>query len=218
MRRSIVLAISPFIFAAGCLGHADIMIDNPIASGQLQQPNEIIKPAPYAEAHHQLPPMSMDSKARILEMNGQRACFEVMLHSLQPGFDLRTLKQVLKGNPGDKFEGATVWPNPPQMRTYQGMVDERVPAGSETYCASRDAATNVCLSWQTRPIYRYIQVPGPVNVYESTGKLCFDHRGAVNAQSERMILDLFWIEMVGFMPNKHAIAFRWGFFPPAGKK
>jgi hypothetical protein len=65
----------------------------------------------------------------------------------------------------------------------------------------------------TRPTYVYIKVPGVVNVYESSGRVCFEHQGAVTAKSERVVLDLFNVEMQGWMPVKTGVAFRWGFAP-----
>jgi len=198
---------------AGCLGHADVMIDNPIASGKLDQQNEIIHLNNFGESNHGLPPGTLESRAKMTALDKERACFSVALHGLQSDMDLRRLTAVLKEPKNGKIEGATVWPNPLTMQSYQGLVDERIPAGSETVCTSRDA-NNYCLRWETRPVYRYIKVPGTVNVYESTGRLCFEHRGLITNISERAILDLFWVEMQGWMPFKHSIAFRWGFFPP----
>ena len=54
-------------------------------------------------------------------------------------------------------------------------------------------------------------IPGPVTVYEGAANVCFAHGGIVTKQSQRVILDLHKITMVGFMPQKAGFDFRWGF-------
>ncbi len=197
-------------FGAGCVGGADVMIYNPLTVGRIPQQTEIVKDMSYVENANGLPPASMVQRAKLTELDAKHACFDVQLHSLKPDMDLRRVTAVLKEPEHGKIEGAQVMAREPVVHSYNGLVTETQQSGMETVCAARDV-NNICVRWVTRPTYVYVKVPGVVNVYESVGRLCFDHQGYVTVKSERLILDLFNVEMQGWMPVKHGVAFRWGF-------
>jgi hypothetical protein len=205
-----LLALSALALG-GCVGSADVIIYNPLTVGKVPQQTEIVKEQSGVESYNGLPPMSMVNRAKLAELDSQKACFDVSLHSLRPDMDLRRLTAVLKEPEHGKIEGAQVWARDPEVRSYQGLVDQTERTGMETVCAQYDSTGRVCVRWVTRPTYATYRVPGTVNVYESNGRLCFNHQGYVTQKTERIILDLFSVQMNGWMPVKHGVAFRWGF-------
>jgi len=210
LRRLAPLLLAPVL--GGCVGEADLMIYNPLTVGRIVQQTEIVKDLGGLESAHGLPPASLLQRAKLTDLDARRACFDVSLHSLKSDLDLRNVTAVLKEPSAGKIEGAQVWAREPAVRSYQGLVDETRQSGVALVCSYRDAA-GVCVRWESRPTYVTYKVPGTVNVYESVGRMCFDHGGQVTARSERLILDLFQTEMAGWLPIKQGVAFRWGFAP-----
>lgn len=212
--RSRALSSLALLFAAGCVGHADVMVAHPLTSGGLMGSVEIEKPESMVESQHGLPMGSLTQRATLVDLDGESACFKVQLHGLRPDLvDVRQLKVELSDEPGNhKMEGATVISGGRATPTeYDGLVPHREMTGHETYCTHRDARTNYCEGWATRPTYSTTMVPGMVTVYESSSKICFSHDGLINPRSERVVLDLFKLTMAGWMPMKTGVSFRWGF-------
>ncbi|MEO6952891.1 MAG: hypothetical protein ABI321_13885 [Polyangia bacterium] len=208
------------LLLAGCLGHADVLITHPLIAKTPSAETEVEKPMSFVESGNGLPDGSMTQRARLTKLDEKNACFAVKLHSLRAELsDVRQLTAILKDKPSNRtIEGARIMGGRRSEHTYTGLVEEQQEAGSETYCASRDA-NQVCQSWRTRTLYTTRMVPGPVTVYESTAELCFENDGLVTAKSQRVILDLHKIEMVGFMPARVAgMDFRWGFTGGGGAK
>jgi hypothetical protein len=211
MRNSVLLSL---LFVAGCVGHADVMIPHPL-TGHAISPEEtaVEKPQGFIETSNGLPIGTLTEKAKITRLDEAQACFAVEMHSLNAEFaNIRGLDTVLKAQPsGEKAEGATITNTRTSTHVYEGLVAHQVPTGSEEYCAHRDPSTNGCDTWRTRTLYATTMIPGPVTVYDGSADVCFSHGGVVTKQSQRIILDLHKVTMVGFMPQKTGIDFRWGF-------
>jgi len=204
----------PLVLAAGCVGHADVMIPHPLTGHSISiEATEVEKPQGLVETNNGLPIGALTERAKLTRLDDSQACFAVEMHSLSAEFaNIRALDKVLKAQPsGDKVDTAMVSNARVGTRVYQGLVPHQEASGMEEYCAQRDPNTNACNSWRTRTLYTTTMVPGPVTVYEGSADLCFAHGGIVTKQSQRIILDLHKITMVGFMPQKTGIDFRWGF-------
>lgn len=182
---SFVLAASAAL--AGCAHEPDVEIQNPLASHAVQQ-NQITKPHAYAEQTRGLPPGSMTDQASLLSLDPAQICFGVSLHELDP-IDLRTVEARMISPKLDPIDQAEVAADPPSYQTYDGLVPERRETGSETVCSSRDS-DGVCQSWQTRPTYSTVYVRGPVNVYQTRGRVCFQNHGFATSATEQIGLEL----------------------------
>lgn len=171
----------------GCAHESDVEIRNPLTAHAVDA-NRIVKPHDYAENARGLPPGSMADEATLVSMASDQICFGVTLHELDP-IDLRTVEAELSAPKVDAVDDAKVWAEAPVSREYEGLVPEQHQTGSETVCSSRDS-DGVCQAWQTRPTYATVYVRGPVNVYQSRGRICFANRGIANAATEQVSLKL----------------------------
>lgn len=213
MLLGMALALSAM---GGCAHESDVEIRNPLAAHAVDA-NRIVKPHDYAENARGLPPGSMADEATLLSMASDQVCFGVTLHELDP-IDLRSVEAELSAPKQDGTDDAKVWADQPTLKEYQGLVPEQRETGTETVCSNRDS-DGVCQSWQTRPTYATVYVHGPVNVYESRGRLCFPNRGLATPATEQVSLQLVVRRQGGgnFMTMGWAggggakkVVFRWG--------
>jgi hypothetical protein len=202
MLRLLVVAAA---LASGCVHASDTVIRHPLLAGGVD-PNRIIKTHDFIEGARRLPPGSVADEAVLLSLDAQQACFAVVLHELQP-IDLRDVDATLSApKSGAESSALKVWPEPSQVRTYDGLVPEQRQVGENTTCVTRDAYGN-CLTWHTEPVYQTVMVPGPVNVYEARGRVCIANHATIMPASDQMSLDVR-VRKAGFGSKR--TVFRWG--------
>jgi hypothetical protein len=172
--------------AAGC-ATPEVVIRNPMVVHAIDA-NRIVHPHNYVERARGLPPGSVADEASLTELDPGRVCFGLSVHELD-GVDLQAAEALLKVPKMDAVQGAQVWADPPVFATYQGLIPERRVVGSESYCSARDGYGN-CMVWRTRPVYSTVYVPGPVNVYNSHGTMCFANRNLIGPATEKVTLEL----------------------------
>lgn len=181
------LLVSLVLLASACGPSIDVVIRNPLVVGQVGQ-NTITKPHRWQEERRGLPVGALSDSAQLLSADAQQICFGVTVHELA-AIDPNQTRARLEASKGLLQEQPTVWPNQPTVRTYTGLVPIRVPAGWETYCAARNY-NGYCVRWETRQTFRTAWQPGPVNVYESTMRLCFPNGGALSQLTEFLSLTI----------------------------
>ncbi len=208
--------------AAGCAHEPDVRIRNPLTARAVD-PHRIVHPHDWAEQHHGLPPGSMNDEVLMASADPNQICFGLALHELA-AIDLSGVDARLTVPNMSPLETPTVQAEPPTYQTFQGLVPETRPTGSETFCANYDRYNN-CIRWQTRPTYTTVMVPGPVNVYLTRGMLCFPNGGLLTEATPQITLDLK-VPITGQVglfgrPNKRQI-FGWAFYggaaPPTATK
>jgi hypothetical protein len=231
MRHALVVSL----FASsliGCAHSSDIEIGNPLVIGSVER-NQIVKPHEYTENQRGLPRGSMDDQAAIVSADGTAVCIDLTMHELDP-IDFREADFKLTAKDAEAIDAPRVESGPARTATYDGLVEHRELTGHETYCADRNGE-GVCTSWQTRPTYATKMVPGPVQVYEARGRLCFDNsKSVLSASTPQLALEVkmrrrlssgaaatpaanimsFGLAGVG---SKKAVVFRWGFAGKGGK-
>ena len=181
-------ALLPLSLAlVACGPSIDVAIRNPISTNQVT-PNTISKPHRWQEERRGLPPGALSDSAQVLSADQQQICFGVTMHELA-AIDPNQTRASMSASKGLYQDRPTVWPNQPTVRTYTGLNPERVPAGWETYCAYRNYQ-NYCVRWETRRTYATVWRPGPVNVYESSMRMCFPNGGALTPTTEFVSLEV----------------------------
>ncbi len=233
MNRSIltVLSLVTSLGVIGCVHSTDVEIGNPLHSGKVDE-HRITRPHSYAEQAHGLPPGSLTDEARLTAMNEAKVCFAFTMHELVP-VDGAQIKATLAGAKKGMLERPEVTATPTTMRTYNGLVPLRRQVGHETVCTRRDQY-NVCQGWETRPTYTTDMVPGPVNVHELKGNLCFPNRGELDEQTAYLKLAVkvptlgkpelaasgnpFAMGFAAFAPNEARNEFAWALVGAAKKQ
>jgi hypothetical protein len=225
MRHALVASL----FASsliGCAHNSDIEMGNPLVVGSVEQ-NQIVKPHEHAENQHGLPRGSMDDQATIISASDTEVCIDVTMHELDP-IDFREADFKLTAKDSDVIDAPKVDSTPARAATYDGLVEHKELTGHETYCADRNGE-GICTSWKTRPTYTISMVPGPVQVYEARGRLCFDNsKRVLSSNTPQLALEIkmrrrlseggratpmakiMSFGLAGIGGNK-SVVFRWGF-------
>lgn len=190
------------VLASACGPGIDVVIRNPIATRQVTA-NTITKPHRWQENRRGLPVGALSDSAQLLSVDEQQICFGVTMHELA-AIDPNSARAKMSASKGLFQDQPTAYPNQPTVRTYQGLIPVRVPAGWQTYCAARNY-NNYCVRWEQRQMYATVWRSGPVNVYESSMRMCFPNGGAVNALTE-------WVSLNIKAPLQGLVDGGWGLF------
>jgi len=187
LSRVLLPLASLMVLASACGPSIDVAIRNPITARQVT-PNTITKPHRWQEERRGLPVGALSDSAQLLTADEQQVCFGITMHELA-AIDPNQTRASMNASKGLFQDKPTVWPNQPTVRTYTGLVAERVPAGWQTVCAARNY-NNYCVRWETQRTYATVWRPGPVNVYESSMRMCFPNGGAVGPLTEYVSIDV----------------------------
>jgi hypothetical protein len=195
---------------AGCAG-PDLTMPNPIVSGNLAT-NHIVKDHGFAESHNGLPVGSMSDEATIEALDKSQICVTVSLHELA-ALDLTQAEVKLESSTGELHQ-PQLNAEPPTQQTYQGLVPHTEQTGTRLECQSNaSTGTTTC---QTRPVYTTTMIPGPVNVFNTKGRVCAPNQGLVTPATKDLALKISTPTAApgGFMGMGHGskkVAFRWAF-------
>ena len=203
------LILVPLAFAA-CAG-PDITMPNPVVSGNVAA-NHIVKDHGFAESHSGLPVGSMADEATIEALDKSQICVTVSLHELA-ALDLTQAEIKFESSTGSALQ-PQLNAEPPSQQTYQGLVPHTEQTGTRLECQSN--ASTGTTSCQTVPIYQTTMIPGPVDVFNTKGRLCAPNQNLVTPATKDLALKISTPTSApgGFMglgrKNKN-VAFRWAF-------
>jgi hypothetical protein len=202
----------PFVIvaaaAAGCAG-PDLTMANPIVAGHVPQ-NVVVKEHGFAESHNGLPVGSMADQAVIEAADKQQVCVTVSLHELA-AIDLTTAEIKLTSNTGTLLQ-PQLNADPPSQQTYQGLVAHTEQTGTRQVCRYDNGQT-VC---ETQPIMSTTMVPGPVDVFNTKGRVCAQNQNLVTPTTTELALKISTPTAAagGFMGmgrGSKNVTFRWAF-------
>jgi hypothetical protein len=194
----------------GCAG-PDITMPNPIVAGSLAQ-NHIVKDHGFAESQNGLPVGSMSDEATIEALDKSQICVNVSLHELA-ALDLTQAEVKLESSTGSLLQ-PQLNAEAPSQQTYQGLVPHTEQTGTRLECQSNaSTGTTTC---QTRPVYTTTMIPGPVDVFNTRGRLCAANTNLVTPATKDLALKISTPTSArgGFLGTGHKnknIAFRWAF-------
>ena len=202
------LSIPILAAVVGCAG-PDLTIPNPIVSGNLPQ-NHIVKAHGFAESQNGLPVGSMSDEATIESLDKSQICVTVSLHELA-ALDLTQAEVKLESSTGELAQ-PQLNAEPPTQQTYQGLVPHTEQTGTKLVCQSNaSTGTTTC---QTQPVYTTTMIPGPVDVFNTKGRLCAPNQNLVTGQTKEMALKISTPTAArgawGGQAKKN-VTFRWAF-------
>jgi len=196
------------LVATGCAG-PDLIIPNPVVSGTVA-PNRIVKQHGYAESGAGLPPGSMSDEAVLDTLTPQEACVSVSLHELST-IDLQTASVRFGSDSGASMLPAMTI-TPPTSQTYRGLVPHTEQTGTRMVCNSDANGQVVCVS---QPIITTVMIPGPVEVWNTKGRLCAPNAGVITPTSKELDLEIVTPTAargyMGFGHGSKKTVFRWAF-------
>ena len=215
-RLTLALGALAMTFSPGCFRHTEVVtsMPNPIRSGGVT-PNEIPVLQTNVERRHQIPAGSLADVAQLTQLDAGQACFRVTLRAMESGASGGWTDHGAWGISmlvGDGIEVVEphVIVGERARQSYNGRVQQRVQTGQEQVCVDGDGNVrnpdsvtrdNPCGRWESRPVYDTQWVPARIHVISSTGDICFQHQGHVNAstpaitlkmQRQRRRLDFTW--------------------------
>ena len=164
----------------GCAG-PDMTMRNPILANALDQ-NHIVKMHGYAESQSGLPAGSMSDEAVIDTLDKSQICVNVSLHELA-ALDLTQGEVKIESDTGEQLQPA-LNAEPPTSQTYQGLVPHTEQTGTRLVCNYQNGQS-VC---ETQPVYSTTMIPGPVDVFNTKGRLCAQNNGIVTPATKKMAL------------------------------
>jgi len=207
--KSFVLLPAAAALAAvtGCAG-PDMTMRNPIVAGALDQ-NHIVKTHGYAESQSGLPAGSMNDEAVIDTLDKNQICVNVSLHELS-ALDLTQGEVKIESDTGSALQPA-LNAEPPTQQTFTGLVPHTEQTGTRLVC-NYNNGQSVC---ETQPVYSTTMVPGPVDVFNTRGRLCAPNQNIVVPSTTKMSLKITtpvaarskW----GFGHANKSVTFRWAF-------
>lgn len=214
MKLSITNLVMPAVAAAalcsvtGCAG-PDMTMRNPIVAGALDQ-NHIVKVHGYAESQSGLPAGSMNDDAVIDTLDKGQVCVNVSLHELS-ALDLTQGEVKFESDTGSALQPA-LNAEPPTQQTYTGLVPHTEQTGTRVVCNSNSDGQTTC---QSEPVYATTMIPGPVDVFNTRGRLCAPNQNIVTPQTTKLALKITtpiarrgaW----GFGHANKSVTFRWAF-------
>lgn len=201
-------AIAIAAAVTGCAG-PDMTMRNPIVAGSLEQ-NHIVKMHGYAESRSGLPAGVMSDEAVIDTATKQQVCVNVSLHELA-AIDLTTAEIKFTSGTGSLLQ-PQLNAEQPTSQTYQGLVAHTEQTGTRLVCNYTNGQS-VC---ETQPVYSTSMIPGPVDVYNTKGRLCAPNQNLITPATQDMSLKISTPTAApgGFMGMGHAsksVTFRWAF-------
>ena len=192
---------------AGCAG-PDMTMRNPILAGALDQ-NHIVKAHGYAESQNGLPPGSMSDEAVIDTLDKSQVCVNVSMHELA-ALDMTQAEVKLKTDTGELLQ-PQLNAEPPSQQTYQGLVPHTERTGTRVVCNTNSYGQTTC---ESQPVYSTTMIPGPVDVFNTKGRLCAPNQNLVNGQTKEMALKITTPTAArgawGGQAKKN-VTFRWAF-------
>jgi hypothetical protein len=203
-----LLFVSALAGLAGCLGHPDVIIDNPLSTGQLDGDTEIVKPDDHLEQFAAVPAGTLASHARIEKLDADQACFAVLLPTMDQPIDMKEMSFILKEPERGRVEldGAAVATARPKKNRYRGREYVEVAGPLETRCVEHTEGGG-CSRWQSAPTVSHEFKDANIDIYRNQARACFVHNGLVSDRSQRVALEIVY-------PNGGKRVFRWGFPPP----
>jgi hypothetical protein len=200
-------ALAAVAATVGCAG-PDMTMRNPIIAGVLDQ-NHIVKPHGYAESQSGLPPGSMNDEAVIDTLDKNQICVNVSLHELA-ALDLTQGEIKIESDTGSLLQ-PQLNAEAPTSQTFQGLVPHTEQTGTRLVCNYQNGQS-VC---ETQPVYSTTMIPGPVDVFNTRGRLCAPNQNIVTPQTKKMSLKITtpiakrsaW----GFGHANKSVTFRWAF-------
>jgi hypothetical protein len=198
------------VAVAGCAG-PDITMPNPVVTGSVPT-NHIVKEHGYAESSNGLPVGSMSDEATIEALDKTQICVTVSLHELA-ALDLTQAEVKFESSTGSLLQ-PQLNAEAPTQQTYQGLVPHTEQTGTRLECQSN--ASTGTTSCQTVPIYSTTMIPGPVDVFNTRGKVCAPNQNLVTPATKDLALKISTPTSArgGFLGTGHKnknIAFRWAF-------
>ncbi len=205
-----VVSLFASLAVTGCAG-PDMTMPNPIVAGHLPQ-NHIVKDHGYAESQNGLPVGSMSDEAVIESLDKSQICVNVSLHELA-AIDLTAAEVKLTSSTGTLLQ-PQLNAEAPTSQTYQGLVPHTERTGTRQVC-NYNATTGQSIC-ESQPVYSTTMIPGPVDVFNTKGRLCAPNQNLVTPATTDMALKITTPTSArgGFMGLGHgnkSIAFRWAF-------
>jgi hypothetical protein len=202
------LVAASSLLSLGCAG-PDITIPNPVVSGAVS-PNHIIKQHGFAESSRGLPVGSMADEAVLESLTAQEVCVSVSLHELS-AIDLQTAQIHFADEAGAGLVPAMTV-TPATSQSYAGLIPREEQTGTRLVCNTNANGQTVC---ETQPIIRTVMVPGPVEVFNTKGRLCAPNQNVVTAASKGLALEITTPtagrSYIGFGHGSKKSSFRWAF-------
>jgi hypothetical protein len=208
MNRFLITVPVVCVALAGCAG-PDITMPNPIVTGNLPA-NHIVKDHGFAESHSGLPVGSMADEATIESLDKNQICVTVSIHELA-ALDLTQAEVKLESSTGELLQ-PQLNAQPPTQQTYQGLVPHTEQTGTRVVCNSTETQTTC----HSEPVYSTTMIPGPVDVFNTKGRLCAPTGNLVTPATKDLALKISMptAGRGGFMGMGHGskkVAFRWAF-------
>lgn len=221
MKYAILMGLGLLMVSAGCARKPQVTIANPLTSGRVDH-NVVVQNQQSLEDYHGLGRGTLDSWAQLTRLDPAATCFRVMLSSLlQDGVSQPFV--VEEWNPQMRAEAHNhadfeLVVSEQRLEEYPGRVEEQIPVGSETVCASKDQY-GACQRWVTQPTYRSEWKNASLLVSKVRGELCFPTAGRVAPTTDQLALiaelpakarQQHRASYFGGMRSQQ-LAFRWGF-------
>ncbi len=201
-------AVSTIGFANMGCGGPDLTMPNPIVSGSVPQ-NHVVKDHGFAESRSGLPVGSMSDEATVEALDAQQVCVNVSLHELS-AIDLTNAEVKFTSSTGSLLQ-PKLSAEPPSKHTYQGLVAHTQQTGTRVVCTGTDTQTTC----HSEPIYATTMVPGPVDVFNTKGKVCAPNQNLVTAATKDMSLKISTPTaapgLMGMGHGAKSTTFKWAF-------
>jgi len=196
------------VTSIGCAG-PDLTLPNPIVAGHVPT-NVVVKPHGFAESRSGLPVGSMADQAVIEALDKQQVCVSVSLHELA-AIDLTTAEIKFTSSTGSLLQ-PQLNAEAPSQQTYQGLIPHTEQTGTRQVCRYDNGQT-IC---ETQPIMSTTMIPGPVDVYNTKGRVCAQNQNLVTPETKELALKISTPTAApgGFMGLSHgskSVTFRWAF-------
>jgi hypothetical protein len=196
------------VFATGCAG-PDLTIANPISAGNVPQ-NKIVKSHGFAESQRGLPDGAMSDEATIESVDKNQVCMGVSLHELSV-IDLSRAEIKITSTTATLHQ-PKLKADPPSQQIYEGLVPHTEQTGTRLVCNKSSNGETVC---ETQPIYSHTMVRGPVDVFNTRGRLCAPNTGLITPETKDLALKIStptaspgaW----GYGHGSKSTTFRWSF-------
>ncbi len=208
-RLLLLAALAPAALATTACAGPDLTMPNPIVSGSLPQ-NHVVKEHGFAESRSGLPVGSMADEATVVALDKEKVCVDVSLHELSQ-IDMANAEVKLTTTTGTLLQPQLA-PEAPTKHTYMGLITQTTQTGTRLVCNTNGYGQTTC---ESRPVYTTIQVPGPVDVYNTKGRLCAPNQNLVTAATKDMALKISTPtagpSLFGMGHGAKSTTFRWAF-------
>jgi hypothetical protein len=182
---------------------------NPIVSGAVPQ-NHVVKDHGFAESRSGLPVGSMADEATVVSVDKEKVCVDVSLHELSQ-IDISQAEVKFTSSTGTLLQ-PQLTPDSPSKHTYQGLITQTTQTGTRLVCNSNANGQTTC---ETKPVYTTTMVPGPVDVYNTKGRLCAANQNLITATTKDVALKISTPTAApgafGMGHGAKSTTFRWAF-------